>query len=295
MAESAVTPYNINGKRTRRTALITGGSSGLGAAFGRVFAKQGFDVALAARRMERLEQVAADIEDKYKVKTYCVDADLAAADGARSIYDRLQEQDVHIDALVNNAGVAIPGFYQETPWDQHRDLLQIMVTSPSELAYLFEPGMVRRGYGRIINVSSFAGLVMPTGSYTLYCAAKSFLVKFSQAHAGELKGTGVQVLALCPGFFKSDLHDESDDSIITNNLPRRMFLNVDKVAQEGYDAVMKGEDVIYVNGRIYKIMLKNLESQGLSKVHGKGQTMSYADRLRQKLNAGGERRRALAE
>ena len=266
-----------------RTVLITGASSGLGEAFVRVFAEKGFNIVLTARRKEQLERVADDISDKVGVKTTCILADLSDPAGPQQIFDGVQNRKVHIDVLVNNAGLAIPGFYQETEWNQHRDFLQIMVTAPSQLAHMFEPGMVERGYGRIINVASFAGLVMPTGSYTLYCAAKSFLVKFSQAHAGELKGTGVNVLALCPGFFKSEFHDDANNSTITRNLPKRMFLDVETVAREGYDAVMKGEEVVHVNGRIYKIMIKNLEQGGLSKIHGKGQIKTYADRLREKM------------
>ena len=166
-----------------------------------------------------------------------------------------------------------------------------MITAPSQLAYLFEPGMVKRGYGRIINVSSFVGTITPTGSYTLYGAAKSFLIKFSQAHAEELKGTGVKVLALCPGFFKSELHDEADETDITAQLPAKMFLDVDKVAEEGYDKVMNSDEVVYVNGRIYQLM-GNMERSNLSKVRGKGQLRSYADRIRDNLNSDGRNKQS---
>jgi len=280
--------YAIQGNKDARTVLITGASSGLGASFAKIFAKNGFNLVLTARRIDRLRELAAEIESKFRVSTVCISADLSDPAAPQSIFDECQKRNVNIDVLINNAGLAIPGFYQETDWKQHQDFLQLMITVPSQMSYLFEPGMVKRGYGRIINVASFVGLITPTGSYTLYGAAKSYLIKFSQAHAEELKGTGVRVLALCPGFFKSEMHNESDESIITHNLPDRMFLDVDKVAEEGYDVVMNSEEVVYVNGRIYRLM-GELERGAFNKIRGKGSLLSYADRLRRNLNTDGRR------
>lgn len=281
--------YTIEGNKDARTVLITGASAGLGASFANVFAKNGFNVVLTARRKERLEELASKIQKEYGVATTSIAVDLADPAGPQYIFDECEKQGIAVDALVNNAGLAIPGFYQETEWEKHSDFLQLMITAPSQLSYLFEPGMVKRGFGRIINVSSFVGQITPTGSYTLYGAAKSFLIKFSQAHAEELKGTGVKVLALCPGFFKSELHDEADETDITSQLPARMFLDVDKVAEEGYDKVMNSDEVVYINGRIYQLM-GNLERSNLSKIRGKGQLRSYADRLRNNLNSDGRRK-----
>ncbi len=283
--------YAIEGNKGERTVLITGASAGLGASFANVFAKNGFNIVLTARRKERLQELASEIEKKYGVSTTSIAVDLADPAGPQYIFDECEKKGIKVDALVNNAGLAIPGFYQETDWAQHSDFLQLMSTAPSQLAYLFEPGMVKRGYGRIINVSSFVGTITPTGSYTLYGAAKSFLIKFSQAHAEELKGTGVKVLALCPGFFKSELHDEADETDITAQLPAKMFLDVDKVAEEGYDKVMNSDEVVYVNGRIYQLM-GNMERSNLSKVRGKGQLRSYADRIRDNLNSDGRNKQS---
>ncbi len=283
--------YAINGDKARRTVLITGASAGLGKSFAEVFAKKGCNVVLTARRKERLEELAAHISKKYNVGATIIAVDLADPAGPQYVFDECEKQGLEIDILVNNAGLAIPGFYQETEWKKHADFLQLMVTAPSQLSYLFEPGMVKRGFGRIMNVSSFVGLVTPTGTYTLYAAAKSFMIKFSQAHAEELKGTGVQVLALCPGFFKSELHDELDEDDITAQLPDRMFLDVDKIAKEGYEVLMERDDVVFVNGRIYRLML-DLEKGALSKVRGKGKLRSYADRMRGNLNQDGQRKRS---
>ncbi len=278
--------YTIDGTKGSRTVLITGASAGLGASFADVFAKNGFNVVLTARRLDKLEEQADKIEKKYGVRATCIAVDLADPAGPQHIYDTCEKLEIEVDALINNAGLAIPGFYQETEWEKHRDFLQLMITAPSQLSYLFETGMVERGYGRIINVSSFVGTITPTGAYTLYGAAKSFLIKFSQAHAEELKDTGVKVLALCPGFFKSELHDEADEKQITSQLPSRMFLDVDDVAQEGYDKVMNSDEVVYVNGRIYQLM-GSMERSNFSKIRGKGQLRSYADRIRTNLTSDG--------
>jgi len=278
--------YAIDGNKGARTVLITGASGGLGASFADVFAKNGFNIVLTARRKDKLREQAEKIEKKYGVRTDLIAVDLADPSGPQHIFDECEKLGVEVDALINNAGLAIPGFYQETKWEEHRDMLQLMITAPSQLSYLFEPGMVKRGYGRIINVSSFVGTITPTGAYTLYGAAKSYLIKFSQAHAEELKGTGVKVLALCPGFFKSELHDEADEKQITSQLPARMFLDVDKVAEEGYDKIMNSDEVVYVNGRIYQLM-GNMERSNFSKIRGKGQLRSYADRIRSNLTSNG--------
>ncbi len=263
-----------------RTVLVTGASSGLGEAFAKVFARHGFDVVLTARRRPRLLEIAADLRRKFGVKTHVITADLGKPTGARRILKAIDRKGLTIDALVNNAGLAIPGFYQETEWESHEAFLNLMVKAPAELVYHLEPGMVQRGYGRIINVASFAGLVDPSGGYTLYSAAKSFLIKFSQAHAGEHKGTGVHIVALCPGFFRSELHNEADALGITANLPDSAFLEIEAVAEEGYAAVMSGEEVVVINGRLYKIM-RWCEKQFAPQMRKKGKLSSYADRYRE--------------
>ncbi|MCP4933717.1 MAG: SDR family oxidoreductase [bacterium] len=283
--------YSIGGNKGSRTVLITGASGGLGASFADIFAKNGFNVVLTARRKDKLKEQADKIEKKYGVRTTLIAVDLADPAGPQHIFDECEKMGIEVDALINNAGLAIPGFYQETEWKKHNDFLQLMITAPSQLSYLFEAGMVKRGYGRIINVSSFVGTITPTGSYTLYGAAKSYLIKFSQAHAEELKGTGVKVMALCPGFFKSELHDETDESQITSQLPARMFLDVDTVAEEGYDKIMNTDEVVYVNGRIYQLM-GNMERSNFSKIRGKGALRSYADRVRTKLNSDGSNKQS---
>src|SRR5689334_18541856 len=133
-----------------RTALITGASAGIGAALARVFAENGFDVVLVARRLERLEALASEIEHAHGVTAQPIAVDLAEVDSPKRLFEILNERGTAVDALVNNAGFAVPGYFSEPEWSRHADFLQVMVTSTVQLTHLAERGMVERGYGRIL-------------------------------------------------------------------------------------------------------------------------------------------------
>ena len=240
-------------KSNRRTALVTGASAGIGAAFARVFAQNGFDLVLSARRGERLDNLARELEEKYLVTAHVITADLADREAPQRIFDELASRNIDIDALVNNAGYGVPGLYNHAEWPTHRDFIQVLVTAPSHLSYLFAPGMVSRGYGRIINVASLAGFVPPSAGHTHYAAAKAFMIRFSQAHALELEGSGVHVTALCPGFTYSEFHDVSGAREKVSKLPKFMWMQADEVAAEGFAAVMRGKTV-HINGRINRMI-----------------------------------------
>ena len=237
----------------RRTALITGSSAGIGAAFARVFAQNGFDLVLTARRKERLEELARELEEKHAISAHVIVADLADRETPQRIFDELNASGIHIDALVNNAGYGVPGLYRSANWETHRDFIQVLVTSAAHLAHLFEPGMVERDYGRIINIASLAGLVPASAGHTHYGAAKAFMIRFSQAHALEHGGTGVHVTALCPGFTYSEFHDVSGAREKVSKLPKYMWMEAEDVAQQGYEAVMRG-DSICINGRVNRFI-----------------------------------------
>ncbi len=184
----------------RRLALVTGASAGIGAAFARILASHGYDVALTARRADRLEALAAEIRLRYGVEAYAIPADLADPAGVDTVLAGVEAQGRVIDALINNAGYGLPGAYAETSWADQGKFLQVMLTSVCELSHKVLPGMIERRFGRIVNVASLAGLVPGAAGHTLYAATKGFLVKFSQSLHLENLSTGVHVSALCPGF-----------------------------------------------------------------------------------------------
>ena len=229
--------------------MITGASAGIGAAFARVFAENGFDLVLTARREARLHELADELGRKHSVSSRVIAADLADPGAPRRIFDEIASHGRHVDALVNNAGYGVPGSFRNASWSKHADFIQVMITAVVHLTHLFEPGMRERGYGRIINVSSLAALVPGSAGHTLYGAAKSFLVKFSESLSLEHVGSGVHVTALCPGFTYSEFHDVLGNRALVSKLPSYLWMDADSVARQGYEAVMAGKPV-FVNGPI---------------------------------------------
>jgi hypothetical protein len=226
-----------------RTALITGASAGIGAAFARVFAEQGFNLVLTARRLDRLEALATELSRRHGVSARAVAADLADPGAPAEIQARVGAAGIDIDALVNNAGYGLTGTFAETTWPQQADFIQVMVTAVAELSHRFLPGMIARRYGLIINVSSLAGLLPGTAGHTLYAASKSFLVRLSESLAFEGAPHGVNVTALCPGFTYSEFHDVNGTRDLVSKLPRWMWVDADFVARQGFDAVTRGRVV----------------------------------------------------
>ncbi|WP_394764489.1 SDR family NAD(P)-dependent oxidoreductase [Phenylobacterium sp.] len=222
----------------RRLALVTGASAGIGAAFARILASHGYDLALTARRAERLDKLAEEISLRYGVEALTVTADLAQPEAPGQILDFLTAHGRTVDALINNAGYGLPGAFLDTRWEDQRAVIQVMITAPAELAHRVLPGMVHRRFGRIVNVSSLAGLVPGSAGHTLYGAVKAFGVRFSQSLHLETASQGVHVSALCPGFTYSEFHDVAGTRAqITQSTPPWLWLGADEVAAAGYEAV----------------------------------------------------------
>jgi short-subunit dehydrogenase len=221
----------------RRLALITGASAGIGAAFARIYASHGYDLALTARRADRLEALASDLSLRYGIETLTITGDLADKAAPDAILSEVESHGRVVDALVNNAGYGLPGSYANTRWEDQQTFIQVMVTAPCELAHRVLPGMVDRKFGRIVNVASLAGLVPGSAGHTLYGASKAFLVRFSQSLHLENLATGVHVSALCPGFTYSEFHDVvGNRAEISGSTPEWLWLGADEVAAAGYEA-----------------------------------------------------------
>ena len=241
--------YEGKGKR----ALITGASSGIGVELARVFAEHGFDLILVARRRDKMEALAEELARDMKTDCHIIVADLADPAAPRAIFDEVTARGLRVDALVNNAGYGIPGFFRDTKWEDQAALLQVMVTSLTELCHLFGPCMKARGYGRILNVASVAGHLPASAGGTLYSASKAFVIKLSEALHFEYLGTNVNVTALCPGFTWSEFHDVMGNREEMNRLPKFLWLDTNHVAREGFRAVMEN-DPVYTNGFFYRLI-----------------------------------------
>jgi hypothetical protein len=220
-----------------RLALITGASSGIGAALARVYASHGYDLALTARRADRLHQLADEARLRFGVESLVIPADLARPEAPDEVLAAIDANGRVVDALVNNAGYGLPGSYATTSWADQQAFLQVLVTAVCALTHKSLPGMLERRFGRIVNVASLAGLTPAAPGHTLYGPAKALVIRFSQGLHLETQGTGVHVSALCPGLTYSEFHDVTGvRDQVTGSTPTWMWLGADEVAQAGYEA-----------------------------------------------------------
>ena len=220
-----------------RLALITGASSGIGAALARGYASHGYDLALTARRADRLHQLADEVRLRFGVESLVIPADLARPEAPDEVLAAIETNGRVVDALVNNAGYGLPGSYATTSWADQQAFLQVLVTAVCAFAHRCLPGMLERRFGRIVNVASLAGLTPAAPGHTLYGPAKAFVIRFSQGLHLETQGSGVHVSALCPGLTYSEFHDVTGvRDQVSNSTPTWMWLGADEVAQAGYEA-----------------------------------------------------------
>lgn len=236
----------------RKTALITGASSGIGKAFAEEFARHGYDLVLVARRRQRLEEIGAGLQAAYGITATAIVADLSDPHAPIAIFEELQRGNIAIDVLVNNAGYELATKFSEESWSNHEHFINVMIASMLHLCHLFIPDMKARGQGRIINIASFiTGMIGMSGD--LYVAAKSFMVKSSHSLYLELADANIQVTAVCPGFTWSEFHDVMGVREDTNKLPGIFWMDAPTVARLGYAAAMKGHPV-YIPGLFNKVL-----------------------------------------
>ena len=206
-----------------KTALITGASAGIGAELSRQLAQSGWNLVLIARREERLAAAAETLSAEHGVQVEVLACDLADADAAATICAWLKARSLDVDWLINNAGYGVAGKFLASEWRVHRDFLQVMVGTVTELTWRLAEPMTRRGAGRITNIASLAGLMPATAGHTLYGPVKAWMIRFSEALALELNGRGVQVTAVCPGFTYSEFHDVVGTREQVSRLPKFLW------------------------------------------------------------------------
>ncbi|WP_081871425.1 SDR family NAD(P)-dependent oxidoreductase [Parvularcula oceani] len=240
-----------------RTALVTGASAGLGAAYARGLAQRGADLVLVARRRDRLQALAGEIEGLGR-RARVVTADLSKPEAPAAI---LEEIGAAPDILINNAGFGLPGTYANTSWPEQRDFLQLMVTACAELAHHANMAMHERGWGRIVNVASLAGIVPGSAGHTLYGASKAFLISFSQSLAAEGESAGVRAQACCPGFTYTEFHDVNGTRERMKGVSERMWMEAGAVTEGSLDALEDGP-VVYVPGRVNQAIARSSRLMG---------------------------------
>lgn len=225
----------------RQTALVTGGSSGIGLELAKVLAKNGFDLVLVARTRDPLEAAAGQIEGKYAVRVHVFAADLRRREAPEAISNFLSNENIPIEVLINNAGFGLGGEFAETEVTRELEMIQVNIAALTHLTKLFLPAMIRRRSGRILNVAS-TGAFQPGPLIAVYYATKAYVLSFSEALAEELRHSGVTVTALCPGPTRTDF---AETTKTTNS---RLFTtfgiaNAADVAEYGYAAMMHGRRV----------------------------------------------------
>lgn len=188
------------------TALVTGASGGIGAAFAEELAARGADVVLVARSAETLAALAARLHTDHGVRAEVVAADLTGPDAADTVYEEVARRGMRVDLLVNNAGFGSAGRFGEIPVGRSRTEITLDVTALVELTRVFLPDMAARGRGGVLNVASIAGF-QPTPYMAVYGAAKAFVLSFSRALWAEYRGSGVRVTAVCPGPVRTGFAD----------------------------------------------------------------------------------------
>lgn len=228
-------------------ALITGASDGIGYQLALRFAGNGDNLILVARQESKLKQIGQYLENTYKIQAFAIPMDLCNPNAANEIYRKVRERSIIVTYLINNAGFYVKGSFSGTSWEDELKLIQIQCLTHTHLTKLFLQEMLRQGKGRILNVGS-TGSFVPGPYNAVYCAAKSFVLSFSEALAEELSGTGVTVTALCPGGTKTDFWrgTKRKSSFLSP------LMEASTVAEKGYEALMKGQRIA-VPGSVNKI------------------------------------------
>ena len=223
------------------TALITGASGGIGYELAYIHAKQGGNLVLVARSKNKLDQLKNDLENKYNINAYVIEKDLALRDSAKEVYEELVKNNIKVDYLINNAGFGDFGFFNDGNWEKLERMINLNITSLTQLTKLFLKDMIKSGSGKIMNVSSTAAF-QPGPLMAVYYATKAYVLSFSEAINDELKNTGVTVTTLCPGATKSGFQEVAllhESRLIKG----RKLPSSKEVAQYGYNAMLKGKSV----------------------------------------------------
>jgi short-subunit dehydrogenase len=228
-----------------RTALVTGASSGIGRSLSELLAAKGYDLVVVARRLERLDELKKQVEDRWHVNCHSLSADLAEPGAARFIAESLASERITVDFLVNNAAYGLVGNYETKSWEELERYVRVLGLTPLELTRYLLPPMLQQRWGRILNVSSLVAVMPGTQGSSLYSATKSMLYKFTEGLAAEVRSRGVLCTVSVPGATDTEIFESSgiskwgDSSVI-----RRALMSPDSVAREAYEACMKGRRVV---------------------------------------------------
>jgi short-subunit dehydrogenase len=244
---------NMN-RTTSKTALITGASSGIGKALAENFAKDDYNLVLAARGVPKMQALADDLQRRYKITVTVIGADLETSDGAARLHADIKARNITISALANNAGYGIFGEFKDSVLAAELAMMQLNMNTVVVLTKLFMPDLIATR-GKIMNTASTAAF-QPGPYMAVYYATKAFVLSLSEAIAAELEGTGVTVTALCPGPTASGFQDKADMRA-SALVKGKKLPTADEVAAAGYRAMQRGQRV-YVPGLMNWVMAQSV-------------------------------------
>ena len=242
---------------SRRTAVVTGASAGIGAAYARKLAERGFNLILVARREDRLATLRDELESRFGTSVDPVCADLADDRDVGSLAAMIRDRD-DVEILVNNAGFGVQGPFHEADIEKNLAMIRVHVIATVRLTHAALPQMIARNRGYVINVSSLASFLAAPGAVS-YCATKGYLNSFSQSVQQELQKTAVRIQSLCPGFTYTEFHDLPDARMDRSLVPKFMWMSAARVVEISLRAVERRK-VICVPGVVNRILALAIRS-----------------------------------
>jgi len=254
---------NFMGWEKPGSALITGSSSGIGAEFARQLAQQGFDLILVARRKEKLNALSKTLQEKFSINVDVLVADLSKISDNEQVISRINEIE-NLDILINNAGFGIYDSFLKIERMKHIEMINVHFTSPVMLSHATIPGMAKRKRGVLINTSSIFAIIKDS-SLIMYTTTKSAVVIFSELLKEKLKGTGIYIQALCPGFTYSEFHDTNTMRGFQRSWYQpEQWMKAEEVVSLSLDAVIS-KSVIFIPGEMNRVLGKKIRKKKISK------------------------------
>lgn len=261
----------------KKTALVTGASSGIGLEMARVFAREGHSVVLVARNADQLEQITQELTEKYRVRALCIAEDLTKQTAPEAVFRRVAEQEIEVEYLVNNAGTQVYGEFADNPLEAELAMISLNLAALTALTKWFLGPMLQRHSGRIVNVASTGGFV-PAPFNAVYCATKAYVLSFSQGIAEELRGSGVTVTALCPGATDTPFVQKAGMEDV--KLFEKGVMDPADVAEYAYHAMLRGKRVAIpgMSNRVFafstRFLPRGLVTRAGRSLMGRGNTGS---------------------
>ncbi len=225
----------------KETVLITGASSGIGMGLAKLFAADGSDLVLVARREDRLNKLAEELKSEHGIEVHVLPKDLSKKTSPKEIFNHLKKEKIEIDVLVNNAGFGSRGTVSELDTDLQVDMVQVNAAALTHLTSLFLPGIIERGQGGILNVGSLAGF-QPGPNLAVYFATKAYVLSFTEALAEEISNPNIKVSCFAPGPVKTEFGEKSDleDSLLF----KISLMDLEPAVKAGYEGFRKGKTIV---------------------------------------------------